>query len=273
MFSFWIFIKLHFAFSTFRKVFVSDIVSVREHRTEGSILYKKADIIKFPCLLPLSLPPSPANTFYESRLEQTSSRLFQSLAFNIKIFAPPPTLASRKTLSLRLVRPPHHHPLTLPCFYFLFPFLSLSSLSLSFCLSPHPSPPLLRVSGRLFFLCLLLMKGRTKLPSLCPCVVGKITSVFVTFFSFHLSVAASVLHVSSQSAGLRELCGLRLAVRHRTRSSSAPESEDKSEFYFPLFLARKKLCLGLIIPLYVLRMNMARFMCLCTREQGGLENA
>ncbi|CAG5874438.1 unnamed protein product [Menidia menidia] len=45
-------------------------------------------------------------------------------------------------------------------------------IRLSLSLSPRPSPPLLRVSGWLFFLCLLLMKGRTKLPSLCPCVVG-----------------------------------------------------------------------------------------------------
>ncbi|XP_061754363.1 disks large homolog 4-like isoform X1 [Nerophis ophidion] len=48
----------------------------------------------------------------------------------------------------------------------LFPFTLPQSPS------PHPSPPppSLRVSGRLFFLCLSLMKGRTKLPSLCPCV-------------------------------------------------------------------------------------------------------
>lgn len=75
---------------------------------------------------------------------------------------------------------------------FLFP-LTLPQPPISLSLSPHPSPPLLRVSGRLFF---SLMKGRTKLPSLCPCVVGKFTSPFVSFFSFHRSVAASVLHVS-----------------------------------------------------------------------------
>lgn len=92
-----------------------------------------------------------------------------------------------------------------PSFFFFFiisplPFSSLLSrplsLARSLSVSPHPSPPLLRVSGKLFFLCLSLMKGCTKLPSLCPCVVGKYPSLFLSSFFLHLSVAASVLHVA-----------------------------------------------------------------------------
>lgn len=124
-----------------------------------------------------------------------------------------------KSLSTRLLRLPPFPFLLSPPSFFIFPYPSPAS-HLSLSPSPHPSPPLLRVSGRLFFLCLSLMKGRTKLPSLCPCVVGKITSLFVSFFFFHLYVAASVLHVSLKSASRSgRLWGdlhLHLCILHRT---------------------------------------------------------
>lgn len=111
---------------------------------------------------------------------------FQSLVFNVNTHPTPTTLASRKTLSFHLVWPPPSPSSCLPSLpppsVFISSSPSPASHPLSLSLSPHPSPPLLRVSGRLFFLCLLLMKGRTKLPSLCPCVVGKITSAFVSSF-------------------------------------------------------------------------------------------
>lgn len=144
---------------------------------------------------------------------------FQTPASKTKKYQTPQTLASRK-VPLLVCYNPLHPPLSPPSFLFpLYPSPA-SHLSLSFSLSPHPSPPLLRVSGRLFFLCLPLMKGRTKLPSLCPCVVGKFTSPFVSFFSFHLSVAASVLHVSLKSASrsgrLLGALHLLLCILHRT---------------------------------------------------------
>lgn len=125
------------------------------------------------------LPHSAAvtNTFYESRLERTARpflfRLYHQEKSNTNKFWLPGKLSFciwYDTPS-RLVCP---FPLLFISFF--PPFPSLPSLSL-LSFSPHPSHPLLRVSGRLFFLCLLLMKGRTKLPSLCPCVVGKFTSV------------------------------------------------------------------------------------------------
>lgn len=114
----------------------------------------------------------------------------QTPSFNIKIYPTTTTRASRKTLSPRLLRRP---PLPLPSLplplFFISPYPSTAShLSLSLPLSPHPFPPPLRVSGRLFFLCLSLMKGRTKLPSLCPCVVGKFTSPSVSSSSFSISL-------------------------------------------------------------------------------------
>lgn len=180
------------------------------------------------CLyVPFPLPSLPHRRWQTYFLSHGWSRQpvvsFPTLAFNTKIHPTPTTLCFQEnSLSLRLLRhpPPPLPSLPLPLF-FIPPspasHLSLSpSLSLSF--SPHLSPPLLRVSGRLFFLCLLLMKGRTKLPSLCPCVVGKFTSLFVSFFSFHPSVAASVLHVSSKSASrsgrLRGGLYLHLCILH-----------------------------------------------------------
>lgn len=66
------------------------------------------------------------------------------------------------------------------------------------------------------------MKGRTKLPSLCPCVVGKFTSPFVSSFCFHLSVAASRFCMLAQSlppalsGRLRGGLHLHLCILHRT---------------------------------------------------------
>ena len=151
------------------------------------------DARRFALLLHPSLLHSPAGTdiFCESRLKQP---VLSSLSRE----DPSPTNYqgfqenSRSSSAVAPLPSPPSFP-----FFFLFPPAILQpSLSLSLSLSPHPSPPLLRVSGKLFFLCLLLMKGCTKLPSLCPCVVGKNSSLFPSSFFLHLSVAASVLHVA-----------------------------------------------------------------------------
>ncbi|KAI4814538.1 hypothetical protein KUCAC02_003729 [Chaenocephalus aceratus] len=78
---------------------------------------------------PLPHPAAVTNILYESRMEQAASPLFQTPAFNIKIYPTPTTLASRKTLSPRLLRLPPF-PFPLPLFYFPIPFPSLPSLSL-----------------------------------------------------------------------------------------------------------------------------------------------
>lgn len=79
-----------------------------------------------------------------------------------------------------------------------------------------PSPPPNRLSVLLipplldcgclrgcFSLRLPLMKGRTKLPSLCPCVVGRFTSLLSPSFPLLPSVSSppSALHVSRELVG------------------------------------------------------------------------
>lgn len=178
-----------------------------------------------PSPFPPSLTGGGKHIFWVTAGAGSRSSLFRPLPLTPRYIQHQQLSASRKTLSLFVCYDTPLPPLpSLPLPLFFIPpspasHLSLSpSLSLSF--SPHLSPPLLRVSGRLFFLCLLLMKGRTKLPSLCPCVVGKFTSLFVSFFSFHPSVAASVLHVSSKSASrsgrLRGGLYLHLCILHWT---------------------------------------------------------
>lgn len=116
-----------------------------------------------------------------------------------------------------------YDPLPLSIFFLNspLPFPSLLSLSRSLSVSPHPSPPLLRVSGRLFFLCLSLMKGRTKLPSLCPCVVGKFTSLVHVVFLLPSVCCCLCFCMLAQSllvilAGLGGGLHVHLCVLHRT---------------------------------------------------------
>lgn len=145
--------------------------------------------------LPASLTSSDKHILWVMAEAGSQSSLFRPSQKKIRLTST--TRASRKTLPPHLLWPPSRSPSVFFFFFYNFPPAILQpSLSLPLSLSPHPSPPLLRVSGKLFFLCLSLMKGCTKLPSLCPCVVGKYTSLFPSSFFLHLSVAASVLHVA-----------------------------------------------------------------------------
>lgn len=110
-----------------------------------------------------------------------------------------------------LSAPPPPHP---PCLFLSFSVGSLPPSSLTSSRPPSLPPTVSPCSSSLplldcgclrgcFSLRLPLMKGRTKLPSLCPCVVGRFTSLPSPSFPPLPSVSSppSALHVSWELAG------------------------------------------------------------------------